>query len=664
MLGVCYYPEHWPQSWWKDDAIKMRSLGLEYVRIGEFSWSRLEPSPGEFQWQWLDDAIETLANAGLKVILGTPTATPPKWLIKQFPHILATDPETGAVRGFGSRRHYDFSSDTYLQESLRISEAMAKRYGTHPAVVGWQTDNELCCHDTTLSASPQALKKFRHWCETRYGSIENLNSAWGNVFWSMEYQSFADIELPFFAVTETNPAHQLAYRRFSSDQVVVWHNEMIEVIRRHCGSQFVTHNFIPPQETNADNFALAEQLDFACYDNYPLGRTDLFFANKSAEEFAPYMRTGHPDFGAFYQDQTRGLSQYGDRQSNYWIMEQQPGPVNWAKHNPRPAPGMVRFWTLEAFAHGADTVCYFRWRQAPFAQEQMHAGVLRPDNSKATAWHEIEQVVKDLQNFDVRNETTHVSKVAIITETQAQWVDQIERQGEGYEYIAVQMEYYSALRQLGLDVDFVSQDHDLSKYQLILAPSLPIVSESFVHQCKSLNATIVFGPRSGAKTLEFRNPNNLAPGLVQELIPVKVLSVETLRSDCPGELHWKQKKFQSGIWREELLIDEDSEIVARYEDQSPAILARGNCIYIGTLTDEQFLKAFFKDLCSSLQIQTLDLANDVRIRRRGDLVFCFNYSQQSQLLPMPEGAQLLLGDKDLPPLEVAVWRGPKRDHQV
>ena len=302
IFGICYYPEHWPRANWQRDAEMMAELGLTYVRVGEFAWSRLEPHDGELQFEWLDEAVDVLANAGLSVVMGTPTATPPKWLIDKFPEILPVDPDTGRTRGFGSRRHYDFSSDVYLGEALRITEAMARRYGTHDAVVGWQTDNELCCHDTTLSASDNARTAFQRWCSEQYASIDALNTAWGNVFWSMEYQDFSSIELPVGAVTETNPAHRLAYRRFSSAKVVDFHDRMVKVIRSHAPGKFVTHNFIPMVGTGIDNFALAAPLDFASYDNYPLGHADIKFRDRSAEEFRKYMRTGHPDFATYNHD--------------------------------------------------------------------------------------------------------------------------------------------------------------------------------------------------------------------------------------------------------------------------------------------------------------------------------------------------------------------------
>ncbi len=177
-LGVCWYPEQWPADWWADDARRMREMGITWVRIGEFAWSVIEPSPGQLEWDWLDRAIATLHAEGLQIVLGTPTATPPKWLVDAHPEILAVD-ALGQPRGFGSRRHYCFASPVYRELSARIVGLMAERYGTHPAVAAWQTDNEYGCHDTVLSYSEAATQGFRRWLAQRYGTVQALNTAWG-----------------------------------------------------------------------------------------------------------------------------------------------------------------------------------------------------------------------------------------------------------------------------------------------------------------------------------------------------------------------------------------------------------------------------------------------------------------------------------------------------
>lgn len=649
MFGVCYYPEHWPQSQWQDDANAMAELGLSYVRIGEFAWSRLEPKPGEYDFGWFDKALATLASAGLKIVIGTPTATPPKWLVDQYPDILPVDPNTGAKRGFGSRRHYDFSSTDYRRESLRITEALTRRYGHRDDVVGWQTDNELCCHDTALSGSSAAHHAFQAWCRDHYANIEALNNRWGTVFWSMEYRDFDEIDLPLGAVTETNPAHRLAYRRFSSDRVVDYHNAMIAMIRQHAPGKFITHNFIPMNETAVDNFALAARLDFASYDNYPLGRTDLLLGGAPSEQLRRYMRTGHPDFASYYHDQTRGLSKQG-----FWVMEQQPGPVNWANNNPRPAPGMIRLWTLEAFAHGADCLCYFRWRQAPFGQEQMHAGLLRPDNSKTEAWTEAAQAIGEIAQLNLNKQPVRTASVAIITGAEGLWVSDIERQGEAYDCNAVQFSYYSALRELGVDVDFISVNSDFSAYALIIAPSLPMLDRAFVDKCQACRAQFIFGPRSGAKTSEFGYPKNLPPGLLQALVPVRVLSVETLRADCGEPLQWNNLNYTSTIWREQLDIG-ITDIVATYHDGQAAIVRSDRFTYIGTLTNQAFLRDFFDQQCQKNDIQTYKLDGDVRVSRRGNLLFAFNYSAHPCVLPLDPQASFILGGAALAPYGVSVW---------
>jgi beta-galactosidase len=650
MLGVCYYPEHWPEERWASDAAKMRALGLTNVRIGEFAWGRMEPDPGRYAFEWLDRAIETLGAAGMRVVIGTPTATPPKWLIDAHPEILPVDIHTGRVRGFGSRRHYDFSSETYLAEALRITTVLAERYGTNPHVIGWQTDNELCCHDTAMSGSPAARDAFQRWCADRYVTVEALNTAWGNVFWSMEYRSFDEIELPILAVTETSPSHRLAYRRFSSDQVARWHAAMVAAIRVHAQGQWVTHNFIPMDQTGVDNFAICEPLDFASFDNYPLGITDIALAREPAEQLAPFMRTGLPDLTTLYLDQTRGLSK-----GAFWLMEQQPGPVNWAPHNPMPAPGMVRLWTLQAFAHGAACVSYFRWRQAPFAQEQMHAGLLRPDHEPAEAWPEIAQVAAELQALESLAEKAPQSEVALIVDIESRYVSDIEKQGAGYHYDRQVYNYYSALRSLGLDVDCVAPGDDLAGYKIVVIPGLAMPDAAALAALEASDALIVLGPRSGAKTKELTVPDTLAPGLLRGLVPVRVRAVETLRPDCNGALIAGNQQFECGGWRE--LIDVlGGEVLATYETGAAAAVRSGRATYLGCITDDAYLRQLFENLAGQAGLATTALPATLRLRQRGTMKFAFNYSREPVDAPAPDAAEFIVGTRSVPAYGVSIWR--------
>ncbi len=329
MLGVCYYPEHWDESRWRTDARRMRELGISFVRIGEFAWSRLEPSRGTFTFEWLDRAIDVLHEAGLKVVLGTPTATPPKWLVDECPDIIPYD-EQGRPRGFGSRRHYTFSSETWWKESARIVEIVAERYGEHPGIVGWQTDNEYGCHDTTVSWGPEDLKSFKRWLRLRYQSTDQLNEAWGSVFWSMELTSFDDVALPNLTVTEPNPATRLDFWRFHSDQVAAYDKMQCEIIRKHSPGRWITHNFMG-FVSDFDHFKVGDNLDLASWDSYPIGFVEKFpFTEDERNRWA---ETSHPDIAPYHHDLYRAVGK-----GRFWVMEQQPGPVNWAPWNPCRSP--------------------------------------------------------------------------------------------------------------------------------------------------------------------------------------------------------------------------------------------------------------------------------------------------------------------------------------
>ncbi|MEP5198353.1 MAG: beta-galactosidase, partial [Paracoccaceae bacterium] len=267
-LGVCYYPEQWPEEMWEEDAARMIAAGLTWVRIGEFAWSRMEPTPGDLQLGWLDRAIEILGAAGLKVILGTPTATPPRWMLDKHPDMLARD-EMGNLRKFGSRRHYCFSHAGYRDECKRIATILGKRYGRNPHIHAWQIDNEYGCHDTAVSYSEHAEAGFRDWLAQRYQSTDALNRAWGNVFWSMEYGTFDEIDLPNLTVTEANPAHLLDFQRYSSDQVVAFNKVQTDALRPLSDAPLV-HNYMC-RILSFDHFKVAKGLDIASWDSYPLG---------------------------------------------------------------------------------------------------------------------------------------------------------------------------------------------------------------------------------------------------------------------------------------------------------------------------------------------------------------------------------------------------------
>lgn len=611
-LGVCYYPEQWDEAVWAEDAARMAALGLTWVRIGEFAWGRMEPVEGRYDWGWLDRAIAVLGGAGLRVVLGTPTATPPRWLLTKHPDMLALDKD-GRPRGFGSRRHYCFSSRPYRAECARIVTAMAERYGRNPHVAAWQTDNEYACHDTVLSYSPAALHAFRDWLAQKYQSPQALNRAWGNVFWSMDYAGFDEIGLPNLTVTEANPAHVMAFRRFASDEVVGFNRLQVDILRRFSDAP-IAHNYMG-QITDFDHFAVGADLDIAAWDAYPLG----FLSDRlpaTPEHRRRFVRQGDPDFQAFHHDLYRSVGR-----GRWWIMEQQPGPVNWAPWNPDPLPGMARLWAWEAFAHGAEAVCYFRWRQAPFAQEQMHAGLLRPDSVAAPAYAEAERVAGELAALpDVAVEQ---AEVALVFDYASAWAWETQPQGRDFSYFRLVFEAYRALRRLGLNIDILPPDvADLSGYKLVLAPGVATLSSALLGALAAFPGSALVGPRSNSKTAEFATPVPLPPNLPG--LDARVCRVESLPPDVPvplaagGQfLHWREK------------LEGSAEVVEASADGFPALVRAGGLHYLAGWPDAATWGRLLRRLCAAQGVAVVEMPEGLRQRRAGGVRFLFNYDAEA-----------------------------------
>ncbi len=624
----------------------MVDLGLSIVRIGEFAWSRLEPSAGNYHWDWLDSAVTTLGEAGLQVVLGTPTATPPHWLVKQHPEILAVDAD-GQPRKFGSRRHYCFSSQVYRDLACSFVERMAQRYGENPHVAAWQIDNEYGCHDTTLSYSPAAAAAFRLWLAKHYGTIEKLNQAWGTVFWSQEYGEFGDIDPPNLTVTEANPSHQLDYRRFSSDQVVAFNYAQAQILKRLSPGRDLIHNFMG-FETSFDHFDVSADLDVASWDSYPLGFLDRSWFDHEAK--TRYQRQGHPDFAAFHHDLYNACGQ-----GRFWVMEQQPGPVNWAPHNPAPLDGMLRLWAWECFAHGGEVSSFFRWRQAPFAQEQMHAGLLRPDGKQDVGAAEVAQVAAELASVELSDPVQ--SDIALMLDYDAIWNLEIQPQGREFSALRWLFEIYQSLRERGLNVDIVPPTHPLAGYKALILPCQPFVSEELAQHLSAFPGKVLIGPRSGSKTQDFAIPAKLAPGPLRDLLGITVVRVESLAPENLEPVQLGNGLFEAALWREEL--ETENRVLASFAGDfrpgAPALVERGNFRYLACLATKPLLDKLTSDFCNWSGIEMASPLGDVRLRRRGELQFAFNYGSAPADSPAPADAEFVLGSRRLSTAGVAAW---------
>jgi beta-galactosidase len=659
-LGVCYYPEQWPEERWATDARLMREAGLTYARIGEFAWQLMEPEEGHFEWGWLDRAVETLAGEGLQVVLGTPTATPPAWLVTQYPDILPVDAQ-GQVRRFGSRRHYCPTSPTYRGHTERIVQALAERYGNHSAVVGWQIDNELGCHDTVRCYCNDCTTAFRLWLQARYGSLEALNAAWGTLFWSQVYTDWRQIAPPTLTVTEPNPSHVLDYRRFSSDQMVSYQQLQINLLRSSVSErQFITHNLMA-SFTHLDYHDLVRPLDFVCWDSYPTGYAEtfaeeLYFPGEKGAAHA--YDTGDPYVTGFGHDLMRGF-----KQAPFCVMEQQVGQINWGAYNPAIRAGTPQLWTWHAGVSGADVMVYFRWRATRFAQEQFHSGLLHHDGSFDVGYEEVKALQEDLPRLKALSQGKVPVEVALLLDYEDLWALEIQPHREGFSLLRHLFVFYRALQRLGIPVDIVSPRADLSRYRLVVAPTLFLADEELAGRLTGYvreGGTLLLGVRSGVKT-----PTNLVtadplPGPFRDLVGATVADWHALPPDVTYKMVTAVPELtgSAAIWAEALTpaLGGKTQVLATYPTgpfQGRAALVgqrvgRGRAFYLGWYPTVEQAQALLAHLGERAGVSRLaeELPEGLIAAQRGEQLVLLNFTEKT-LTAKVEGQSLEVLPRDV-----------------
>lgn len=572
-LGVCWYPEHWPEQRWSVDAALMAETGLELVRIGEFSWAVSEPARGAWSWGWLDRAIDVLAGAGLDVVLGTPTATPPIWLALERPEILAVGAD-GRRRAYGSRRHTCPTSAAAREEAARVVTAMAGRYGHHEAVVAWQVDNEPGNHDSARCWCAQCQEAFTAWLADRYRTVESLNAAWGTVFWSQAYPSFEAVRLPVPTVTQHQPSLLLAHRRFSSAQAASGLAEQRAIVAAASPGRDLTTNLYLG-DLHVDAREVHAPTGLGAVDSYPHD-------------------TSGPLETAFVLDLARSTS----GRQRAWVMEQQPGEINWTPRNPMVPPGQVRTWGQQAALRGIEALLFFRWRAGRVGPEQEHAGLLRHDGTPDRGLAEARELAAWLRAVDPALLVRGRAPVALTFAYDDAWVLEIDPHRAGLRHRDLVLPAYAAARRLGLDVDVVDPTEDLTGYELVLAPALHLVTAQRVARLDAaLDAgrTVVVGPRSLVRDSEAVWLDEALPGGLAGRLGARVsdgLAHETWPATPPAA---SVLGAPAGPWLDVLEEPQPgSEVLARWGGGSwpeglPAIVRRGGLVYCGASSEEAWV---------------------------------------------------------------------------
>ncbi len=637
--GADYYPEHWPEERWAEDARLMREAGLNVVRMAEFAWTRMEPREGEFHFGWLDRAIALLAEHGIQTVLGTPTAAPPAWIMEAYPEAALVTEDRHPMT-YGSRRNYCPTSPVYREHSRRIVRAMAEHYADNPHVIAWQIDNEFggrCYCEACRRA-------FQHWLRQRYGTLEALNEAWGTEFWSHIYTAWEQIPLPWAATRLHNPSLALNYRRFMSDTYAEYQRLQVEILRELAPGQRITHNLMGFGYPNLNYFDLAKDLDFVTWDNYPR-----------------FMGTPNLSNRALAHDTMRGL-----KDQPFWVMEEQSGPTGNAIVNATPRPGEIPYWAWQAIAHGADGIVFFRWRTARFGAEEYWHGILDHHGIPGRRYQEVKAMGEALQRVGDRLVDSRVAgDVAMLLSYDARFAFQNQPHNAHLDYPDVFQELYRALWEHNLGTQIVSPEADLSGYRLVIAPMLYILDEGLAQRLSDYVAdggTLVVTCRSGVMDVDNVIVNAKLPGLLAEVCGVTVQEYDSLDDGrtvaLEGAGGLRGAEGEGKAWAD-ILAAEGAEVMARYAADyyagEPAITAhrygQGLAVYLGTVPDAAMAGRLFAWLAEVTGLTSPIQAPEgievtERVSEQGRYLFVLNGSSETKTVDLGAGGvDLISGER-------------------
>ena len=657
-FGVDYYPEHWPEERWAEDARLMQEIGVNTVRLAEFAWARLEPSEGCFDFAWLDRATDVLAERGIRIILGTPTASAPPWLMGKDETLFLVR-EDGVRLPYGHRREYCPSHPLYHDHTKVIVTAMAERYQDHPSVVGWQVDNEFgdrCYCDI-------CKERFQKWLRDKYGTLDALNEAWGTVFWSHVYSDWSQVPVPLSTAPSHNPGLALDFKRFASDVYVNYQKLQLDILRETCPEHFITHNFMGFGFDQLNYFDLAKDLDLVTWDNYPRGFWDV--------------REGVNESNLALSHATmRGL-----KDQPFWLMEQQSGPGGWDILSVTPRPGELRLWAYQGVAHGADGMIFFRWRTARFGAEEYWHGLLNHDGTKGRRFEEIKKVGLELKRIgDEILASKGNAEVAMLLDYDTRFAFQVQANTPQFSYPEHFATLYEAFHRVNVPVDIVPPDADFSRYKLVIAPALYVLPEILAERLKTFTeagGTLLTTLRSGVKDETNAVVNMPLPGLLAELCGITIQDYDALPEGMTQKLEFIHEvtpvsDAQADVWCD-VLAPQSAEAVARYTAnyyQGEAAVThnragRGHAVYIGTAGNRALydtLAPWLLELADVLVPVSEHVGLELTERVQGDTRwrFMLNHSNEEKRVCV-RGYDLLSdrqldGEVTLPPKEVLVVR--------
>ena len=642
--GGDYNPDQWleyPEVLKKDIEL-MKKAGCNAMSVGIFAWSKLEPNEGEFDFEWLDSIINNLYDNGIYTVLATPSGAMPVWMAQKYPETKRVH-EDGIRDRFGNRHNHCYSSPVYREKVTLINTKLAERFSKHPGVVLWHISNEYNVEDCYCEL---CKANFRKWLEEKYGTIEDLNRRWWNGFWSHRYQNFEQIDPPGgHGETASNPL-KLEWHRFKNHMLRDFMGVEIEAVKKVDPTIPVNANFMRFWEI--DYFELGKQLDVISWDNYPTWHADT-------NEFDSTVETAlfHSLFNSLKKDRP------------FMMMESSPSATNWQDISKLRRPGMHLLSSMQAVAHGSDTVQYFQWRKSRGQSEQFHGAVVSHDNSDDTrVFRDVQSVgealvdIKEVVGSITRNEA------AILYDYDSFWALRIAQAYRNKEYNKgferILHKNYGALWQLNIGCDFIFAGEDFADYKVIIAPMLFMLKNGVKEKLEEFVAnggTLVVTFCSAVideDALSFFD-DKCYP--LRKLLGVKAEETDSLYNGQSNSVDLYGKTYSSASYCE-LAYLEGAEVIGSYNEDfyrgMPAVTVnsygKGKAYYIATDFDlDGYMALFsnwFKDIISSDKV--ISSPDNVSIMMRysedNEYVFVLNFNNEEKYVELPFEYEILTGD--------------------
>ncbi|GAB3974802.1 beta-galactosidase [Actinoallomurus acanthiterrae] len=652
LYGGDYNPEQWPEEAWEQDVRLMQEAGVNLVTVGVFSWARLQPGPGSWDFGWFDRLLDLLAGHDIGVDLATATASPPAWLVRAHPEILPVTAE-GVRLEFGSRQHYCPSSPVYRRAAVRLARAIAERYHDHPALALWHVHNEYGDHVTECFC-PVSAADFRRWLRERYTGLAALNAAWGTDFWSQQYGAWEEIEPPRAAPGPVNPTQVLDWRRFCSDALLACYRAEKAVLDEVRGDIPVTTNFMSMFKA-LDYWAWAAQEDLVSDDAYP-------------DPADPAAHVG----AALNYDLMRSLK--GGRP--WLLMEQAPSAVSWRPVNVPKTPALQRLWSLQTVARGADGVLHFQWRASRAGAEKFHSALLPHRGVASPRWAGTVRLGRELSRLGEVAGTRLTADVAIALDWDSWWALELdEHPSARLRLRELTASWYAPVHARNVTVAFVPPGAPLDGYRVVLAPNLYLVTEETARWLAAYvedGGRLVCGCFSGVADEHDHIHDGGCPGPLRDVLGVAVEEFWPIADGETAGVALGDRVVPATLWSEWLTAT-TAEVVGAYASGPlagrPAVTRNaygsGHAWYlgchlgadVGIVLDTAFADAGVRPV--------LEAPDGVEVTRRDgpdvSYLFLLNHAGTETELPVPDGIELLTGTAvrgtlRLPPLGAAVLK--------